>query len=157
MADVTTLQAVGSFNARNADYYVRNVAINATTEATHAANDVIRFLRVPTNARLLSIKGSIGSSATAGAINLGLYNSGADGSVIDADLFASAQSITSGLNRTELLTESGELSVAEQAKPLWQAAGETEDPNGYYVIAATVSTAFVAADTSFTLDVTYAV
>lgn len=155
MVDVTTDQAQGAYTARDQEGYVRNVTVNATVEATQALNDVIRFVRVPSNARILSIKGSIGSSASAGAINVGVYNEGASGTVVDADLFASAQAITAGLAKTELITESGEYSEAEQAQPLWQAAGLSEDPQRYLVIAATVSTAFVGSDTSFTLDVTY--
>ena len=155
MADVTTAQAIGDYGARDQEGYVRNVTVNATVEATQALNDVIRFVRVPSNARILSIKGSLGSAASAGAINVGVYNEGAAGTVVDADLFASAVVITAGFNKTELVDESGQYSELGQSQPLWQAAGLTSDPQRYLVIAATVSTAFVASDTSFTLDVTY--
>ena len=156
MANVTTDHAQGSYDARDQEGYVRNATANATVEATQSANDVIRMVRVPSNARILSIKASLGNSATSGAINVGVYRGGADGAVVDADLFASASSITSGYNKTELVDESGQYSEAEQAQPLWQAAGLSQDPQGYLVIAATVSTAFVASDTSLTFDVTYA-
>ena len=155
MVDVTTDQASGAFDGRNQEGEVRNVTVTATVEATQALNDVIRFCRVPSTARVLAIRGNLGSSASAGAINVGVYNPGSDGTAVDADLFEAAQSVTSGFNDTNL-ADGAQNTPTKKGQPLWQAAGLTTDPGGYLVIAATVTTAFVASDTVFTLSVDYA-
>ncbi len=112
------------------------------------ATSIHRIMRLPSHCNVRSIKLSTGDATTAGAINLGLYyavghTDSAAGAVIDADLFASAFDLTGGpFTRTELVGESGEYALTERIQPLWQAAGLSADPGGYFDLAATISTTY---------------
>lgn len=130
----------------------------ATVSATQAQGDIIRFVRVPSNARISQVLFSTADATTAGAINIGVYQTDDNGgAVVDADLFASALDLTGGpfLNSDQTF-ESGEYTFAESALPLWEALGLTADPKREYDIAATVTTAFNGAGTTQALKVRFA-
>lgn len=125
---------------------------SALGSVANAADDTVasvhRAVRVPSNANIRSIKLTTGDATAAGAINLGVYyaddNPASDtGAVIDADLFASAFDLSLGpFEKTELAFESAVYTQALQIAPLWQAAGLTSDPGGYFDITATISTTY---------------
>ena len=109
---------------------------------------------VPSTAIVRDVLLSCGA-ITSGAADIGVYRTTRDGgAVVDVDLFASAQSIATALNKTNVINESGNNTIAKQNQPLWQAAGLTSDPGGELDIVATL-TAAAAASADLGIDVKY--
>lgn len=131
----------------------------ATVSATQASGDIIRFVRVPSNARISEVLLTTADATTAGNIDIGVYQTDDNGAaVVDADLFASALALTGGpFVNSDQTFESGEYTYAESAKPLWEVLGLSADPGREYDICATVTTTFDAAGTVQVLKVRYAV
>lgn len=111
---------------------------------------------VPSNARMAAIW-LLCDAVTSGAADFGAYRTTQDGgAVVDADCFASAQSIASAITTgTNILHESGVLDISEIEQPLWQILGLTSDPCVMYDIVATLTAATTAAGT-VTVRVQYA-
>lgn len=131
----------------------------ATVSATQSSGDTIRFVRVPSNARVSEVLLSTGDATTAGAVNIGVWQTANNGgAVVDADLFASALALTGGpFNNSDQTFESGEYTHAESALPLWAVLGLSADPGIEYDIVAQVSTTFNGADTTQVLKVRYVI
>lgn len=82
---------------------------------------------------------------TSGAGDIGVYRNTKDGgAVVDADFFASAQSIASILNNSDVTNESTIYTIDKREMPLWQAAGLTADPQTTLDIAITLTAATTA-------------
>lgn len=122
-----------------------------TVEAANGdsiASKYVLCVGVPSNARVSKVLLSCDAISTSGAGDIGVYKSTADGgAVVDADLFASAQVITSALKNSDVTFESGSYGVEDVEKPLWEALGLTEDPNLLYDIVMTLTTATGGAGT----------
>jgi hypothetical protein len=102
---------------------------------------VLRLFRVPSNAVVTDLKLYCPAITTAAA-DIGLYRTAKDGgAVVDADLFASAQALTSALNGTDVLHESGVFSLTNSGQELWQALGLSSDPSVSYDVAMTLTAA----------------
>lgn len=131
----------------------------ATVSATQASGDIIRLVRVPSNARIDAVLLTTGDATTAGAIDIGVYQTADNGAaVVDADLFASALALTGGpFVRSDQTWESGQYTYAESCLPLWEALGLTADPCREYDIAATVTTTGDGMATTMALEVIYAI
>jgi hypothetical protein len=121
--------------------------------ADDSATSVFRFCRVPSNAALYSLLYSGADASSAGAIDVGLYDTADNGgAVVDADFFVSAFALTAGPDsNTELINESGTYTFAKQVQPLWQALGLSSDPCKDYDLCATISTTFNGGPTSMKL------
>lgn len=105
------------------------------------AADELRFCRVASNAAVHAVLLSCDAIATAGAMDIGVYQTDDNGgAVVDADFFASAQVVTTALARSDVTHESGVYGIEDRDKPLWEALGLTEDPQIDYDIAGTVTT-----------------
>lgn len=146
-------------NVGTGDGYMKTAQGLVANAADDDATSIHRFVRVPSNAVIRSVKLSTGDATTAGAFDLGVYRTANDGgAVVDADLFASAFDLAGGpFVNQELIGESGELTVAERVQPLWQAAGMSADPQGYLDIAATITTTYNGAALGQLLIVDYSV
>ena len=119
----------------------------ASVTASLSITSVIRFVRVPSNARISSVRIQSGAQ-TAGKVDVGIYQTAANGgAVVDADLFGSAVDLASAVKSTEIVDESGELTIAEMGKPLWEVLGLSADPCRDYEVAATVVTTDVTTGT----------
>ncbi|MBS4046566.1 MAG: hypothetical protein KG075_09520 [Alphaproteobacteria bacterium] len=129
----------------------------ATVSATQASGDTIRLVRVPSNARIDAVLLTTADATTAGAINIGVWQTSENGgAVVDADLFASALALTGGpFTRSDQTFESGEYTYAETCLPLWQVLGLTTDPKRDYDIVAQVSTTGDGMGTVMVLEVHY--
>lgn len=116
--------------------------VSTSVDATH----VLRFIPVPSSASPRELRVWSDAAITSGAMDIGVYDfdSGAE---VDADLFASALAVGSGLTGADQMFESGIIDEAEVGKPLWELAGLSEDPNVLYVIAGKVTTEMGAAGT----------
>lgn len=131
----------------------------ATVSATIPANDTVRMVRVPSNARIDQVLLSTGDATTGGAINIGIWQTEENGgAVVDADLFASALALTGGpFNNSDQTFESGEYTYAECVKPLWDVLGLSADPGREYDVVCQVSTTGNGMDTTIVLEVRFAV
>lgn len=146
---VSTSANAGAPGAVNSTYQ----SITVTT--SEDTGNILRFVRVPSNARICSI--ILFSDALGGtcAGDIGVYRTSEDGgAVVDADHFASGVSMVSKVAGVEQIFESGVNTVADISKPLWDALGLTEDPQTTYDIAITL-TADVATGGSIGLDVRF--
>ena len=136
-------------NARNTRGEVKAaIGLVALTNGDSIAS-VYRAFEVPSNARMEALR--LASDAiTTCAADVGIYRNTRDGgAVVDADFFASAQSLAAALTDTDILNESGVNTLAKQVQPLWQALGFTADPNTTFDVALTLTAA--AASTGSTI------
>ena len=131
----------------------------ATVSATQTSGDIVRVVRVPSNARIDAVLLTTADATTAGAVDIGVYQTAANGgAVVDADLFASALALTGGpFVRSDQTWESGQYTYAESCLPLWEVLGLATDPNREYDIAATVTTTGDGMGTVFVLEVQYVI
>lgn len=99
-------------------------------------------------------------SSCAGDIGIYDITSVNSGAVVDADFFASAQSLASALVNADVTHEADAADAgagfghADVEKPLWQALGLTSDPGKLYDIAVTL-TAAAAANGTIAMKVQY--
>lgn len=100
-----------------------------------------RMIRVNSNDLVAQLLLSCDAITTC-AGDVGLYRTATDGgAVVDADFFASAQSLAAALSNTDITRESGVVTIANMEKPLWQALGLASDPQTKYDIAVTLTAA----------------
>jgi hypothetical protein len=100
------------------------------------------FCQIPSNARVSQVLLSCDDSGTAGAMDIGIYQTTANGSaVVDADFFASAQVLTTALANSDVTHESGVFGIEDAEKPLWEALGLSADPKIAYDVVGTITTA----------------
>lgn len=121
------------------------------TLESSAADDIgsiYKLCQVPSNARISDVLLTCDSLGTAGAADIGLYQTTENGgAVVDADLFASAQALTSALDKTSVLHESAVFGKDEVEKRLWEVLGLSADPKIDYDVCATLTTATIDAGT----------
>lgn len=120
-----------------------------TVEAAVAdVGSTYRMCQIPSNAVNPRVFLSNDAISTAGAVNIGIYDTTLNGSaVVDADHFASAVVCTSAQKNTEVTHESAVFGIEDVEKPLWEALGLAEDPKKDYDVVITTSTAFQGAGT----------
>lgn len=144
-------------NARIIKGAVQMTCGTLEASAADAAGSKYKLCQVPSNARIAQVLLSCDDLGTAGAADIGIYKTTADGgAVVDADHFAAAQALTSALKNSDVTFSSGVYGIEDVEKPLWEALGLTTDPRIDYDIVATVTTATESAGT-VSLQVTYVV
>lgn len=131
VADGDVREHVGTVEAANGD------SIGST----------YRLARVRSSARVGAVILKCDAITTC-AGDVGLYRTAADGgAVVDADFFASAQSLAVALSGTDVTHESGVVDIDDIEKPLWQALGLASDPVIDYDVAVTLTAAAGSAGT----------
>ena len=155
---VTNLDA-GTANTAGAGApdFLRIVDGYATAVASSSADSTYQLVRIPSNANVKTI---IFESAAqgAGAFDLGLYyaTDGVGGkpttllaaNAIDQDFFATVIDCASAVAPTEVVNESGTYTLDKRTTmPIWQAAGLSSDPGGFFDVVATVKTTAVTTGT----------
>lgn len=121
--------------------------------ATSAADDIgskYILCSIPSNARVAQLLLSNSSLGTAGAANVGVWQTTENGgAVVDADFFASAVALTSAQSNVDITTEANGANASigkeDMEKPLWEILGLSADPKRDYDIVAQLSTASVDA------------
>jgi len=145
--------------ARQARADLQSAIGKVEVSATDSIASILRFCRVPSHARVSQVL--LRCTAITGAIgDFGVYPfnaSGTPGTVIDVDLFATAQTMAAALAIwTDITNESTLYTPTLLEQPLWQAAGLAADPGGLLEICATLTAAATAAGQA-TVEVRYAV
>lgn len=129
-----------------------------TVEIAAADDDtsVYRFVRVPSNAVITSIKVFCDAITSGTSFDCGLYRTANDGgAVVDADAYASAVSLASAITTgTEIRFEAADIANVE--KRVWEDAAATADTKYDYDICLTANTVGSAAGT-VSLQVVYMV
>lgn len=126
--------------------FFQNGAIKEDIGASSVADgdsigSTFRLARISSSVRVSQLLLSCGA-VTAAAADIGLYRTAADGgAVVDADFFASAQSIASALTHTDVTYESGVVALANRGKRIWEQLGLTADPFLDYDVALTLTAA----------------
>jgi len=94
-------------------------------------NDIVMLAPIPSNAAVPSL--FIGSDTFGGSctFNVGIYKT--DGTVKDEDVFAT--SVADAAAMADVRYEAADLDTGSQK--LWELAGDSEDPGGYFYIAIT--------------------
>jgi len=98
-------------------------------------DDIVMLAPIPSNASVTNL--FIGSDSLGGscAFNVGIYTT--DGTVKDEDVFATA--VLDGAAMADVRFEAADIDTAGQK--MYELAGDSSDPGGYYYIAATMSAA----------------
>lgn len=124
--------------------------------------DVLYFYTMKSSDRIINQWISSDGGSDAGAIDIGLYthNNQHNGAVLDADLFSSAQAISTAIHKTAALVESAVLQHEDAGRPLWfmYSRGDgtdTSDPGVLYDVCGTVTTSFTTADSVLVLECIY--
>ena len=133
-------------------------AVGVVTPAADQADDTImRCCRVPSNARVSQILINAADATTAGKVDCGVYQTDDNGgAVVDRDLFAGAFDLSGGpFANNDITFNSGEYTIAESEKMLWEVLGLSADPQREYDICLTVETLFNGGPTSIGLKVRY--
>lgn len=110
-------------------------------------NDIVMLAPIPSNATITSLR--VGTDALGGSCtyNVGLYTDA--GIVKDEDFFAT--SVADGAGLAELRYEAADLNTTGQQ--LYEMAGDSSDPGGFYYIAATFdATGGTAGDMAFIIE-----
>ena len=96
-------------------------------------NDIVMLAPIPSNAAVTQL--FVGSDTLGGSctFNVGLYKT--DGTVKDEDVFASSVADAAAL--TDVRFEAANIDTA--GKKMWELAGDSSDPGGYYYVAATMA------------------
>lgn len=123
--------------------------------------DEIRLGKFKSSDRIFDIRVTA-AGATAAAADIGLYRAGSahDGTVIDADLFASAIGLTAAA-RADGFTEATTLGNKDRGKMLWQLVNVgtpstfASDPMIEMDLVATVTTAFTVALDDIVVEIDY--
>jgi len=109
-------------------------------------NDIVMLAPIPSNASITALKiasDTLGGSCT---FNVGLYTTG--GTVVDEDVYATL--VADEGSMTDVRSEADITTVGQQ---VWEDAGASSDPGGYYYVAVTFSaTGGTAGDMSFVIE-----
>ena len=135
----------------NPYYQSRGVLREAVSTLEAVSGDSIgstyRMVRLWSGWRLSSLLLDCDAITTCAA-DIGLYRTAADGgAVVDADFFASAQSLATALNNSDVTNESGIVDIANKGKRLWEQLGLTSDPGLWYDVVLTLTAAAGSAGT----------
>lgn len=156
IANATATPVVLNTAALGAGAQLHESAGTVTVSAAANAGSTYRMCRVPSNARASQVLLSNASSGATGAANIGVYETDDNGgAAVAADLFGSAVAITSAQNHLDVTYESGQYTLAESEKPLWEVLGKTKDTQREYDIVITL-TADVVNATAMNLKVRFA-
>ena len=98
-------------------------------------DDIVMLAPIPSNATVPQI--FVGSDTLGGpcTFNVGIYQT--DGTVVDEDYFASA--VADAAAMADVRFEAADINTA--GKTMWEMAGASADPGGFYYIAATMAAA----------------
>ena len=152
-AGLTGLNAspmIQHWTGKAASGYLKQLEGFATVIASSATDSTYRLVRVPTNAKVkhLFLEAEANGASTAWNIGLWYSNDPKDGTppallgtVLDADFFDTALANTNAIQSVDLVaTDSPGYNISEREKPLWEAAGLTTDPGGFFDIVMQPST-----------------
>lgn len=108
-----------------------------------SANSKFKFFRIKSGDMVKDVVLDNESLGAGAAGNVGLYK--VDGTVVDADFFASAVDLSTANRNVSVYRESGVITVANMEKRVWEALGLSSDPQIEYDVVITLTGAAAAA------------
>lgn len=134
-ASPPTVNSVGK-GAPGALQYVGDYV---TTTSGVTVGSTYKMVRIPSNCVVKKVEWEA-EAMTQGPFDVGLNYSDANdgtqpslqGTVIDADFFATAVSAASAVVPTDITAEAGTYTLDKRNQPIWQAVGLTADPGGFF-------------------------
>jgi hypothetical protein len=150
-AAITNLDAipyVRNTAGEGGNYRLDEIDAYITTSGSMAALSTYKMVRIRSNVKVKSLLWE-SAALGAGKFNIGLYYSDAtndgtppakQGTALDDDFFATDLDCASAVNQVQIVNESGTYTLAKRQQPIWQAAGLTVDPGGYFDVVAVVHT-----------------
>lgn len=131
--------------------YLKQLEGYATVIASSDTSSTYRLIRLPSNAKVKHLFLEAEANGASTAWNIGLWYSSNPkdgtppalaGTVIDADFFDTALANTNAIQSVDLVaTDSPGYNISEREKPLWEAAGLSADPGGFFDVVMQPSTA----------------
>ena len=139
--------SVGIRHARTRTSIARATTADSTGFQT---TDVVRMITLKSSDRLLALELAVDGTATAGAVDIGLYLTGTAhaGAVADADLFSIAVVVSTETDLIDIMDEGTLVDGVDRGKTMWELAtlgsgtNYTSDPNVEFDICLTPSTNF---------------
>lgn len=119
---------------------IREAVGLVSVSSSEGVGDVLRYVRLPSRARISGAAYATDGAGTTGAGNLGIYDTD-DGAAVDADVLGTVD-LTTASDGTDATDN---VAVADRGKALWELAGESSDPNKEYDVAVTLTTGADAA------------
>lgn len=141
-----TTAAIAAANANSSKQARQGEPLLVFTGVAEVSDDAsigstYRLVRVPSNLRITEITLAC-DAVTAAAADVGVYDISANGgAVVDADEFASNQSIATASGGISILVEAAATDIDKLGKPLWERMGLTADSGKAYDIALTLTSA----------------
>lgn len=122
-----------------------SIGVVAVANGDSAAS-ILRFFTINSGWRVGAVLASC-TALTGAAADIGLYDlpTRNAGAVVDADFFASAQDLSAALDATNVLRESGLITVEKLEWPVWRLLGLATDPCVQYDVCATLTAGATAA------------
>lgn len=140
ISNITATPSVSNSPNKGAPGELINTYAAVAVGTSEDTGNVIRFVRVPSNCRITSVRLFCDALGGTTAGDIGLYQTAENGgAVVDADHFASGVSLVNKIQGVEQAFESGVQTVADFGLPLWEAIGLTADPIREYDIAVTLT------------------
>lgn len=156
ITNLDSTPVVPNTTGEGAPGYVRSAYGYVTAVAADAAGSTYRLVRVPSNAKVQSLQFQ-SEAQGAGKVQLGLYYSTStvdgtqkslQGTVIDVKFFSDDIDCASAVLPGEKVFFTGGSNTPDKRnQPLWQAAGLSSDPGGFFDVVATVHTTAVTTGT----------
>ncbi len=146
---ITSLDAappVRTTSGRGAQGRLEHIDGVITVTDGDLATSTYAMVRIPSNAVVKDLKIAVDTTVTTLTCDIGLsYSTGNDGTpialqgtVLDADFFASGVDLkTKTSGPVSQMNESATYTAAKRLQPIWQAAGLTSDPKGYFDVVLT--------------------
>lgn len=163
ITNLDAIPAVSTTAGEGGPYEPKTVDAYLTTTSGKTVGSTYRMVRLKSTVKVKSIVWEA-EAMTQGSFDIGGYYSDAtndgttvanQGTVIDADFFASAVSAASLVTPTDVTNESTTYTLDKRIQPLWQAIGLTSDPGGFIDIVLT-STNTITAGAKVGIRVSYA-
>lgn len=165
-AAITTADAGGAVTGgEGAHAYLKEVGGYMTAVASSSVASTYQFARVPSNCKVKSITFESEAQATGGALDIGVYyaTDGQGGratalvssAAVNQTLFATAVACATAVTATDVTNESGAYTLDKRNQPLWQAAGLSSDPGGFFDIVGTITTAVTTGTGKWGLSVRF--
>ncbi len=141
---------------------LREVTGSVVLTASQDADSTVRFVRVPTNAKIKQVRLD-NQAQTDGDMAFGVYypttgpTAKADlaANAINVDFFADAVALDSIIQPTDITNQNAENTIDLWNQPLWQALGLASDPGGYFDIVGTVTGAITTGTGIVGISVAY--
>lgn len=157
--------AVANTAGEGAPYSTKQIDGYATVIASGSVGATYQLVRVPSNCKVKAVFLESEAQA-AGKFDIGVFyaTDGEGGqptsllvaAAISAALFASAVDCAAAV-ATDVTNESGTYTLDKRSQPLWQAAGLSADPGGWFdIVASVITTAVTTGTGKIGLRVSYA-